>query len=66
MIGSSILIIHDGKRAGAWMIDFAKTTPLPEGQSIDHRSQWSHGNHEDGYLTGLDNLIAVRINFNVI
>ncbi|XP_035218983.1 inositol-trisphosphate 3-kinase homolog isoform X1 [Stegodyphus dumicola] len=59
VIGSSILIIHDGKRAGAWMIDFAKTMPLPEGISIDHRSRWCNGNHEDGYLTGLDNLIMV-------
>ncbi|GIX94662.1 inositol-trisphosphate 3-kinase homolog [Caerostris extrusa] len=59
VIGSSILIIHDGKKAGAWMIDFAKTLPLPEGVTINHRSTWSHGNHEDGYLTGLDNLIMV-------
>lgn len=57
IIGSSLLIIHDGKRAGAWMIDFAKTVPLPEGIKIDHRSSWSNGNHEDGYLMGLDNLI---------
>ncbi|GIY82828.1 kinase [Caerostris extrusa] len=34
VIGSSILIIHDGKKAGAWMIDFAKTLPLPEGVTI--------------------------------
>ncbi|GFT70013.1 inositol-trisphosphate 3-kinase homolog [Nephila pilipes] len=59
VIGSSVLIIHDGKRAGAWMIDFAKTIPLPEGVSINHRSKWTHGNHEDGYLIGLDNLIMV-------
>ncbi|XP_055938778.1 inositol-trisphosphate 3-kinase homolog isoform X2 [Argiope bruennichi] len=59
VIGSSILIIHDGKRAGAWMIDFAKTLPLPEGVTVDHRSKWTHGNREDGYLTGLDNLIMV-------
>ncbi|XP_015904213.2 inositol-trisphosphate 3-kinase homolog isoform X1 [Parasteatoda tepidariorum] len=59
VIGSSILIIHDGKRAGAWMIDFAKTNSLPEGVSITHRSKWTYGNQEDGYLTGLDNLITV-------
>ncbi|XP_054722634.1 inositol-trisphosphate 3-kinase homolog [Uloborus diversus] len=59
VIGSSILIIHDGKKAGAWMIDFAKTLPLPEGVTTDHRSKWCNGNHEDGYLTGLDNLIHV-------
>lgn len=59
IIGSSLLIIHDGKRAGAWMIDFAKTVSLPESIKTDHRSLWSNGNHEDGYLTGLDNLILV-------
>lgn len=59
VIGSSLLIIHDGKRAGVWMIDFAKTIPIPEGLSISHRSPWVLGNHEDGYLTGLDNLISV-------
>lgn len=59
VIGSSILILHDGKRCGAWMIDFAKTIPLPEGVTIDHKSKWVKGNHEDGYLTGLDNLILV-------
>lgn len=59
VIGSSLLIIHNGKSAGVWMIDFAKTISLPEGISIDHKSQWSLGNHEDGYLFGLNNLISI-------
>ncbi|XP_064465964.1 inositol-trisphosphate 3-kinase homolog isoform X2 [Ornithodoros turicata] len=59
VIGSSLLIIHDGWKAGVWMIDFAKTVPIPEGKSVSHRSSWVLGNHEDGYLTGLDNLISV-------
>ncbi len=59
VIGSSLLIIHNGKNAGVWMIDFAKTVPLPEGITIDHKSDWSLGNHEDGYLFGLINLISL-------
>ncbi|RWS28307.1 inositol-trisphosphate 3-kinase A-like isoform X2, partial [Leptotrombidium deliense] len=57
VIGSSLLIIYDSRKVGVWMIDFAKTVPLPNGLKIDHFSQWSLGNHEDGYLFGLSNLI---------
>ncbi|KAH7728452.1 inositol trisphosphate 3-kinase form 2 [Aphelenchoides avenae] len=62
VVGSSILIIYDDTppvRAGAWMIDFAKTTRVPDGMTLDHRTSWQLGNHEDGYLTGLDNLIDI-------
>ena len=48
---------HDN--AGVWSIDFAKTLRVESGQSLNHRDKWVLGNHEDGYLTGLDNLIAV-------
>lgn len=41
------------------MIDFGKTTPLPEGQVLDHRVPWVEGNREDGYLYGLDNLVDI-------
>lgn len=59
VIGSSILIIYDDEKAGVWMIDFAKTVPVPEDISITHRKPWNLGNHEEGYLTGIDNLIKV-------
>ncbi|XP_054167962.1 inositol-trisphosphate 3-kinase homolog isoform X2 [Oppia nitens] len=59
VIGSSLLIIHNGKSAGVWMIDFAKTIAVPKDITIDHKSQWALGNHEDGYLFGLNNLIDI-------
>lgn len=42
-----------------WLIDFGKTTLLPDGQTLDHRIPWQEGNREDGYLLGLDNLIGI-------
>uniref|UniRef100_T1JEJ5 Kinase n=1 Tax=Strigamia maritima TaxID=126957 RepID=T1JEJ5_STRMM len=59
IVGSSILIVMDKTRAGAWMIDFVKTTPIDENCTLNHRSPWDRGNHEEGYLFGLDNLIKV-------
>uniref|UniRef100_A0A4W5MMJ1 Kinase n=1 Tax=Hucho hucho TaxID=62062 RepID=A0A4W5MMJ1_9TELE len=58
VIGSSLLFIHDHtERSEVWLIDFGKTTGLPEGQTLDHCIPWQEGNREDGYMLGLDNLM---------
>ncbi|KAL0280966.1 UNVERIFIED_CONTAM: hypothetical protein PYX00_002107 [Menopon gallinae] len=59
VIGSSLLFVHDKKNANIWLIDFAKTLMLPEHTFIDHKSNWEVGNHEDGYLIGINNLIQI-------
>jgi 1D-myo-inositol-triphosphate 3-kinase len=59
VVGSSILIIYDEEKSGAWMIDFAKSKQVPENIQLNHRREWEVGNHEDGYLHGLDNLIGI-------
>ncbi|UYV74796.1 ITPKA [Cordylochernes scorpioides] len=57
MIGSSLLFVHDHNSASVWMIDFAKTFPVKT--PLDHNVDWSLGNHEDGYLQGLNNLMRI-------
>ncbi|XP_066923835.1 inositol-trisphosphate 3-kinase B-like isoform X1 [Clytia hemisphaerica] len=60
LIGSSLLFVHDTKgKVGVWLIDFGKTVPLTNGMVIDHKSPWSLGNHEDGYLIGLENIMKI-------
>uniref|UniRef100_A0A1I8BRN0 Kinase n=1 Tax=Meloidogyne hapla TaxID=6305 RepID=A0A1I8BRN0_MELHA len=70
IVGSSILLIHDGGsnsnnntdrpiKVGAWLIDFAKCHRVEGGGRLTHRRPWDLGNHEDGYLIGLDNLMEL-------
>lgn len=65
VIGSSLLFIHDHtEQAQVWLIDFGKTTALPDGQTVDHWRPWQEGNREDGYLWGLDNLLHTLASLN--
>ncbi|XP_033224581.1 inositol-trisphosphate 3-kinase homolog [Belonocnema kinseyi] len=65
VIGSSIFMIYDHEKVGLWLIDFAKTYEVPNGQKLTHRSPWKEGNHEEGFLFGIDNLISTikEVNF---
>ncbi|XP_034546285.1 inositol-trisphosphate 3-kinase B-like [Notolabrus celidotus] len=59
VIGSSLLFVHDHSgNASIWMIDFGKTTPVPDTSELQHDVPWSEGSREDGYLIGLTSLIA--------
>ncbi|XP_031848410.1 inositol-trisphosphate 3-kinase-like protein isoform X2 [Nomia melanderi] len=58
VIGTSIFMIYNDDKVGVWLIDFAKTRALPNGLIMTHRKPWEQGNHEEGFLFGLDNLIS--------
>lgn len=57
VIGSSVFIVYDDEKIGAWLIDFAKCRKLPVGVTVDHRTEWQPGNCEEGLLHGMDELI---------
>ncbi len=50
---------NDKVHANIWLIDFGKTVRLPENCSITHNKEWIEGNHEDGYLIGLNEIISL-------
>ena len=57
-IHSSVLFMADATgRGDLKMIDFGVTTPHEAG--LRHDQPWVMGNHEDGYLLGLANLIRL-------
>ena len=65
-IRSSILFVYDAvsHRPQLRIIDLPKTSAAgldANGQplTLNHRSVWREENHEDGYLTGLDNLVNI-------
>ena len=57
VIGSSILFVHNENKSNIWMIDFGKKIEVPDNLEINHSTAWEAGNHEDGYLIGLNNII---------
>ena len=58
-IGRELWFVHDHEQASVWLIDFAKTVILPQNHEIDHNTTWKVGNHEDGYLIGINNMLQI-------
>ncbi|EOD26707.1 hypothetical protein EMIHUDRAFT_236632 [Emiliania huxleyi CCMP1516] len=58
-IRTSLLLIYSDatNNTSLHMIDLSRA--YPAGCRLSHRAAWEAGNHEDGYLTGLDNLIRI-------
>merc|ERR1711924_16227 len=58
-IGTSLLFVTEaaGSSASVYVIDFAKTSSVPDHVNITHLDPWEPGNHEDGILLGMSNVI---------
>ena len=74
LIRTSLLFVYDSRgaldggtgRAMVRIIDLPKVhlagaSPTKGGatRTLTHRKSWAPGNHEDGYLNGLDNIIGI-------
>jgi len=58
MIRTSLLFVYSSvtNQTQVAMIDFPRAASMGR---ITHREPWQPGNHEDGYLNGVDNLISI-------
>lgn len=58
-VRTSLLLVYSNATncTTVHIIDLTRVTELLNGKVINHRDEWTPGNHEDGYLLGLDNLI---------
>ena len=59
LVTSSLLFLYDAEPTssappGVWLYRFNYTQQVAA--PISHRDEWAFGNHEDGYLTGIDSL----------
>jgi 1D-myo-inositol-triphosphate 3-kinase len=61
VVGSSLLLLHGScGNVGVWMIDFGKTVPHPDRELMHDSFTKDHlTSREEGYIMGLDNLMAV-------
>jgi 1D-myo-inositol-triphosphate 3-kinase len=60
LVGTSLLFCCDPNgESGVWLIDLAKALPLQKGMQLTHARPWEFGNHEDGWLSGLQSLQAI-------
>jgi len=59
-VRTSILLVYSNatNSTTVHIIDLTRVSELLNGKTINHRDEWAPGNHEDGYLVGLDNLIS--------
>jgi len=57
-VRTSVLLVYSNatNSTSVHIIDLTRVSHLG-GTRITHRNEWEPGNHEDGYLVGLDNLI---------